>query len=167
MAVAEYRVPGPCTVKFGPTGAPVSLGISKSGVILRTRCTWTPILDDAHGTEPADFIFTGKSCQVEVAGLDTAQLKTCNIFHDYGGILGSGGAAGLPGTIGARAYVLGKQLSIVERGDSYVWTALKAVPVDPDALALVSTVELAVPVVFLVVPDINGKLFSTLPSYIL
>jgi len=161
-----FRVPGPVTVKFGTAPSPVSLGVSKQGCVIRTRTSWSPITDDAHGTEPADFIYGGKSAQVEVAGLDVAQLKTCNIFHAYQGLLASGGAAGLA-TIGALASVLGKQLSIVERGDVYTWTALVCVPLDPDSLGLLSTTELAVPVTFLIVPDVNGKLFSTLPAYII
>ena len=43
----------------------------------------------------------------------------------------------------------------------------KAVPLDPDALMLAATTELQIPVTFLIVPDTNGKLFSTIPSYIL
>lgn len=164
--MSVFRVSGPVTVKFGTAPSPVSLGVSKSGAIIRTRTVWTPVTDDAHGTEPADYIFTGRAAQVEVVGIDVAQLKVANVFHDYGGLLGSGGAAGLA-TIGALAYALGKQLSIVERGDVHTWTALVCVPLDPDTLGLVSTTELGVPITFLIVPDVNGKLFSTLPSYIL
>lgn len=164
--MAVFRVPGPVTVKFGTAPSPVSLGVSKSGCIIRTRTAWTPITDDAHGTVPADYIYTGKSAQVEVLGVDYAQLKIANVFHDYQGLLGSGGAAGLA-TIGALAYVLGKQLSIVERGDVFTWTALVCVPLDPDTLGLMSTTELAVPITFLVVPDANGKLFKDLPTYLI
>lgn len=164
--MSVFRVPGPVTVKFGTAPSPVSLGVSKQGCLINTRTSWTPITDDAHGTEAADYIFGGRSIQVEVTGLDVAQLKTCNIFHDFGGLLGSGGSAGLA-TIGALASALGKQISIVERGDVYTWTALVAVPIDPTALGLLSTTELAVPVTFLIVPDSNGKLFSTLPAYLM
>jgi len=164
--MSVFRVPGPVTVKFGTAPSPVSLGVSKQGCIIRTNTSWITITDDAHGTVPADFIYGGKAVQVEVVGLNVAQLKTCNIFNDYQGLLASGGAAGLA-TIGALASALGKQLSIVERGDVYTWTALLAVPLDPDALGLLSTTELAVPVTFLIVPDVNNKLFSTLPAYIL
>lgn len=164
--MSVFRVPGPCTIKFGTAPSPVSLGVSKSGCVIRTRTAWTPITDDAHGTEPADYIYTGKSAQVEAIGVDPAQLKIVNPWHDYQGLLASGGAAGLA-TIGALAYALGKQLSIVERGDVHTWTALVCVPLDPDALGLLSTTELAVPITFLIVPDVNGKLFSTLPSYII
>ena len=164
--MSVFRVPGPVTVKFGTAPSPVSLGVSKSGAIIRTRTDWSPITDDAHGTGPADYIFTGRAAQVEVVGVNVAQLKTANPWHDYGGLLGSGGAAGLA-TIGALAYALGKQLSIVERGDVYTWTALVCVPLDPDILGLSSTVDLGIPITFLVVPDVNGKLFSTLPAYII
>lgn len=164
--MSVFRVPGPCTIKFGTAPSPVSLGVSKSGVIIRSRTAWAPVTDDAHGTEPADYIYTGKSAQVEVVGIDPAQLKVANPFHAYGGLLGSGGAAGLA-TIGALAYAIGKQLSIVERGEVYTWTALVCVPLDPDILGLASTTELTVPITFLVVPDVNGKLFSTLPSYLI
>lgn len=161
-----FRVPGPVTIKFGTAPSPVSIGVSKAGAIIRTRTSWAPITDDAHGTEVADYIYGGKSAQVEVIGVDYAQLKIANIFHDYQGLLASGGAAGLA-TIGALASALGKQLSIVERGDVFTWTALVCVPLDPDALNLLSTTELTVPITFLVVPDVNGKLFSTLPSYLI
>jgi len=164
--MSVFRVPGPVTVKFGTAPSPVSLGVSKSGAIIRTRTDWAPVTDDAHGTGPADYIFTGRAAQVEVIGVDYDKLKIANLWHDYGGLLGSGGAAGLA-TIGALAYALGKQLSIIERGDVFTWTALVCVPLDPDTLGLVSTTELAVPITFLVVPDVNGKLFSTLPSYII
>ncbi len=164
--MSVFRVPGPCTIKFGTAPSPVSIGISKTGVVIRTRTSWAPITDDAHGTEPADYVYTGRSAQVDVVGVDPAQLKITNLWHDYGGLLGSGGAAGLA-TIGALAYALGKQLSIVERGDVFTWTALVCVPLDPDLLGLVSTSELTVPITFLIVPDVNGKLFSTIPSYII
>ncbi|KKM14031.1 hypothetical protein LCGC14_1710240 [marine sediment metagenome] len=161
--MALFRVPGPCTVKFGS----VSLGTSKQGVTIRTRTSWVPVLDDAHGTEPVDYIFAGRSAQVEVAGVDVAQLKTCNIFHDYAGLLGSGGAAGALATIGGLASALGKQLDIIERGAVYTWTALLSVPLDPDTLGFTSTTDLQIPITFLIVPDSNAKLFSTLPAYIL
>ncbi len=164
--MSVFRVPGPCTIKFGVAPTPVSLGVSKSGAIIRTRTAWAPVTDDAHGTEPADYIYTGKSAQVEIIGVDPAQLKIVNPWHDYQGLLVSGGAAGLA-TICGLAYSLGKQLSIVERGGVYTWTALVCVPLDPDTLGLVSTAELAVPITFLVVPDVNGKLFSVLPNYLI
>lgn len=162
--MAIYRVPGPCVAWFG-TPTPKSLGTSKAGVSIRTRTSWAPITDDAHGTEPADFIFTGKAVQVEVAAVDVALLKAAAAWSAYGGLLMSMTNGLL--AIGALASALGQQLNIVERQDSYVWTALKAVPLDPDVLTLVSTTELQIPVTFLIVPDSNGKLFSTLPSYIL
>lgn len=162
---SPFRVPGPCTVKFG--SPLVALGVSKTGAIIRTRCTWTPITHDAYGTEPADFIFTGKAAQVEVTGVDAAQLKTCNVWNDFGGLLGSGGSTGMPALIGALASAIGVPLSIIERGDVHTWGALIAVPLDPDSLLLAATSDLLIPVTFLIVPDVNGKLFSTLPSYII
>jgi len=147
------------------------LGVSKAGVTIRTRTAWTPLTDDEHGTEAADFIFTGKAAQVEVAGLDMVSLLAANIWGSYGGLL-MGVTNGLL-AIGALASVLGKQLDIIEReGTAAVtWTALKAVPLDPDALALASTTDLAIPITFLIVPyptagDNYGKLFSNLPDYL-
>lgn len=165
--MSVFSVPGPCTVKFGPVGSPLNLGTSKAGVTFRTRTGWAPITDDAHGTEPADFIFTGKAVQVEASGVDVVKLLAANIWHSYGGLMGSGGVAGMAATIGALASVLGKQLTIVERDPTHIWTALIAVPVDPDTLALTSTTEIVVPITFLVVPDANDKLFSVLPDYLL
>ena len=158
--MAIYRVPGPCTIFFGT--AP--LGISKAGVSLRIRTTWTPITDDAHGTEPADLIFTGKSAQVEIVGLDVALLKAAAVWAPYGGLLMSVTNGLL--AIGALASALGQRLDIVERGGVYTWTALATVPTDPDPITLASTAELQLPTTFLVVPDVNGKLFSTLPPYL-
>ena len=157
---AEFRVPGPCTVWFGGK----SLGISKAGINIRIRTTWTPVTDDEHGTEPVDFIFTGKAAQVEAVTLDTTLIKAAGIWDAYGGLL-MGVTEGLY-AIGAKASALSQALSIVERQASYTWAALRAVPIDPDQLALSSTSELLVPVTFLIVPDANGKLFSTFPSYI-
>jgi len=165
--MSVFHVPGPCTVKFGPVGNPIDLGTSKAGVTFRSRTGWAPITDDAHGTEAADYIFTGKAVQVEVSGIDVAKLLNANVWHAYGGLFGSGGAAGMAAAIGALASVLGKQLSIFERTPANVWTALIAVPIDPDSLALVSTTEMDVPITFLVVPDANDKLFSVIPSYII
>lgn len=162
--MAIYRVPGPCVAWFG-TPTPKSLGTSKTGVTIRTRTSWTAILDDAHGTEPSDYIYTGKACQVEVPALDVALLKAAAIWTAYGGLMGSTTNGLL--AIGALASALGQQLNIVEREGSYTWTALKAVPLDPDSLLLTATVEEQIPVTFLIVPDANGKLFSTIPSYIL
>lgn len=163
-----FRVPGPCTVWFG-TPTPKTLGTSKAGVTIRTRTTWAPITDDEHGSEPADFIFTGKAAQVEVPSLNVAALKACNIFGSYGGLLS--GVTNTLLAIGALASALGQQLNIVEREASFTWTALLAVPLDPDVMTLASTTELVLPVTFLIVPyDVvgtnYGKLFSVLPSYL-
>lgn len=160
---ATFRVPGPCTIQFG--GVP--LGVSKAGITIRCRTSWSPITDDEHGTEPADFIFTGKSAQVEVASLDVVALESANLFHAYGGLLASGGAAGMTATIGGLASALSAQLDIIERGGIYTWVALGAVPLDPDSILLASTSELQLPVTFLIVPDANEKLFSTIPAYII
>jgi len=159
--MAIYRVPGPCIIKFGN----VPLGVSKAGCNIRTQTSWLPITDDAHGAAPADFIFAGKACQVEFVGLDVASLKAANVWYPYGGLL-MNVTNGLL-AIGALASALGKQLDIIERGGVYIWSALLTVPTDPDQITLQSTSELQLPTTFLVVPDINGKLFSTLPSYII
>lgn len=157
---ATFRVPGPATLWFGGK----SLGISKAGVSIRIRTTWTPVTDDEHGTEPVDFIFTGKAAQVEVALLDTILIRAANIWGLYGGLLM--GTTDSLLAIGAKASALALPLLIIEREASYTWGALKAVPLDPDTMTLASTSELQIPVTFLIVPDINGKLFSTVPSYI-
>lgn len=162
-----FRVPGPCEVKFNG----LSLGSSKAGVTIRTRTAWVPITDDEHGTEPADFIFAGKAAQVEVAGVNVAALWAANIWGSYGGLLMNTTNCLL--AIGALASVLGKQLDIVEREQTaaVTWTALFAVPLDPDAMSLASTTDLIIPATFLIVPcpaagDNYGKLFSNLPDYL-
>lgn len=162
-----FRVPGPCTVKFNLE----PLGVSKAGVTIRARTTWTPLTDDEHGTEPADFIFTGKAAQVEVAGVNVAALFDANVWGSYGGLLMCVTNGLL--AIGALASVLGKRLDIIEReGTAAVtWTALKAVPLDPDVLTLASTTDMVIPITFLIVPypaagEHYGKLFSALPEYL-
>lgn len=160
--MSTYRVPGPCVVWYG-TPTPKSLGVTKAGVTIRSRTAWTPMTDDEHGTEPADYIYAGKAAQVEVPALDIVLIQLAAIWATCGGLLGYGGLS----AIGNFASTLGQQLNIVERAGSYTWTALKAVPLDPDALLLAATSEIQIPITFLIVPDANGKLFSTLPSYIL
>lgn len=162
MASTPYRVPGPCTYKFGVGG--VSLGHSKEGCIIRARTSWLPIIDDSHGAEPADFIFGGESAVVEIIGLHMEQMYDAAVFSGAGGLyLKDYGSA----YVGVLASALATILRVTERdGGANYWEALKTIPLDPDVLALKSTVELQAPVSFLILPDDNDKLFSHVPSYV-
>lgn len=119
--------------------------------------------DDEHGTEPADYIYTGKAVQVEVPVLYTYLAGLAIVWNAYGGLLGYSGLTAM----GNFASAIGQELKITERAGSHTWKALKAVPLDPDALVLTAITELVIPVTFLIVPDVAGKLFSTLPTYLL
>ena len=159
MPSTGFQVPGPCSVQFNN----VDIGVTKSGVIIRGRTNWRPITDDAHGEEPADFILAGKSATVEIVGLETGDAPSVrDIWKTYQGLLGSQDVA----DVGDLAGTVGFELDIIEANDTDHWIANKAVPLDPDTLLLQSTVELNVPLVFLITPDANDKLFVTIPSYI-
>lgn len=161
MSSTTFQVPGPCSIEYGDA----DIGVTKSGVIIRGRTNWRPVTDDKHGEEPADFILAGKGASVEVTGLEVVALKAANIWDASGGLFGSLGV----GDIGDLASAVGLKLEIIENNGtkgSDSWCANKAVPIDPDTLTLVSTVELNMPLVFLIVPDDNDKLFLRVPTYV-
>jgi hypothetical protein len=162
MPSGVYHVPGPVQVYFGSSYT--FLGGTKSGVVIRARTTYRPVTDDAHGEEPATYIFSGKSCAVDVVGLDAAKLKTAFASIDIWPLYWRGLTDSAQ--VGALAHDIGKPLRLVERVATNIWEAGLAVLLDPDPMALRTTEELQLPVTFLIVPDENDKLFKTLPSYI-
>jgi hypothetical protein len=170
MAKAYYHhVAGPTDVRWGGSSAAYSLGVNKSGVTLRVKTSWDPIYDEYHGLEPANYVFAGKSATVECIALNMAALLNSAPWSTIAGLGGSG--------MTVAAYKIGKlaigptgnltrPLYIVEANGTDVWIALTAIPLDVTELTFRSTQELQVPVSFLIVPDDDEQLFSTVPAYI-
>jgi len=150
-----FRVPGPCTVAWGGN----NLGVTKAGVIIRTTPNWVPITDDAHGAEPADYLWAGKTITVECIGLHEDLITTANPF-----VVAFGNTAVVGEHLGQD---ISPQLAltITERDGSSIWSALNTEVLPPELL-LSSTQELQIPLTFLILPDANGKLFDTVPSYL-
>lgn len=157
-----YKVPGPCTVKYG-VSAEFNLGVTKSGVIIRPNTGVVPITDDHRGAVPGAYIFGGKSCIVELTGMELSKLKDADIWD--------GGVLTQANQVGKLASAASKKLRIEERaytaGEDLgaYWLADLAFPTDPRAIGLRSTSEIAVPLVFVIIVS-AGKLFSHVPSYI-
>ncbi len=161
MPATAYKVPGPLSITWNSQ----DLGATKVGCIIRPRTSWSPITDDDHGSEPADFILSGKSCIVEIIGLSVSDLLNADLWGQNNMGLLSSDATPL-GDIGTLASANGKILDITERDGSSHWTANITVPIDPDPITLNSTTELQIPLTFLIVPDANEKLFVTVPAYL-
>ncbi len=157
MPSTTYHVPGPCTITYGGQG----LGVTKSGVTLNARTNMIPITDDAHGAEPADYIFAGKSATVTIIGMNMSALLACNFWDGTDQLLARKGITDIGNLMSAVASAL-----IITETDSSIWQANKAIPVDPETMQLVSTIELQVPLMFLIIPDDNDKLFVTVGSYL-
>ena len=159
-----FHVPGPCQIYWDEE----LLGFTKAGIIIRPVATWEPILDDEHGAAPADFIQTGKSCVVETillhpsdyAGVASLFAMTLLDASDTAGANLVGSYAGPGGNDD-----IYKALTIVEANGA-TWTADFAVSGDPREIRLMSTQELGLPMLFQIVPNAAGKLFSAVPSYI-
>ena len=165
MPIVTFRVPGPVTIEYY-NGSYVSMGGTKDGCNIRIRTSWIPVTCDMHGTEPADFIFGGKSAIVEAIFLDPAQVKLCDPWAGFGGI-GMNKADGYKDVGGlASSDSIGRALRITEADGTSIWIANIAVPTDPDPAAMRATQEQQLPLSFLIVPDSTNKLFSTVPSYI-
>ncbi len=151
----SYRVPGPCTIEFG--GA--DIGVTKSGVIFRPNTSLVPITDDRRGAAPGTYLFGGKSCVIEIIGMNFSDIEDADIWDGGALQLGANGVGSLAST-GA------KSLVIVERDTISTWTC-NAFPTDPRELNMKSTQEMNLPLLFVVVMDqATGKLFSTVPAYI-
>ena len=156
-----YKVPGPCVIEWDNK----VLGQTLGGIILSPRQNWKPVTDDTHGEEPVDFIMAGKACIVVCSLLDTTQLALVT-WGASGPIPLSNLNTATGSTIGMLASVHAKELDITEGDTSTHWIALKAVPVDPSEIVLASTQEYRFNASFLILPDANNKLFSTVPAYV-
>ncbi len=150
-----FRVPGPCQVWWGG----FDLGATKAGVIIRSMSSWIPIMDDAHGAEPADYIWAGKIITVECLGMHEDLITIAQPFDNS---LGSGKNVGEH--IGQDT--AHSALEVRERGGVYIWKAAHTEPLPPELLQLVATQELRVPLAFMILLDTNGYLFNTIPAYI-
>jgi len=148
-----YRVPGPCTIEFGAA----DLGVTKSGIIIRPNTSLVPITDDHRGAVPGTYLFGGKSCVVEVIGMELEVLKDADIWD--------GGVLTQADTVGTLASASGAALTITERDGTSVWIADLAFPTDPRELGMRSTQEMNVPLTFVII-NVAGKLFSTIPAYV-
>jgi hypothetical protein len=140
-------------------------------VTIRTTTNWYPITDDAHGNEPADFIYGGKSCTVEgvfisMTGVHDGAPWIGDILH------ASPASVGLVITNGvdATSANLGKELIITERDHTApapkLWKAKLAVPSDPSEITLRSTQEHQLAIAWTIAPDASGALFYVLPDYL-
>jgi len=96
---------------------------------------------------------------VEIIGLDVNAIV---ISQFRGSLLED--ARGNVGEISGEA-TANQELWIVERGGE-IWKAHIAEPQDPAELILRATQELNLPIVFLIVPDSDSKLFFQAPAYI-
>lgn len=150
-----FRVPGPCAVWWGG----YDLGVTKDGVIIRSTPNWVPIIDDAHGAEPADYIWAGRILSVECIGLHEDLITLAQPFDN---VLGSGKLVGEH--VGQDT--THSALEIRERGGTYIWKAAHVEPLPPEMLRLAATEELRVPLAFMILLDSSGLLFNTIPGYI-
>ena len=148
-----FRVPGPCTIKWNS----LDLGVTKSGIVIRSTPNWIPILDDAHGEEPVDYIWAGRTITVECVGMFADSITTADLFgNTFGGDKDVGEHIGIDTTQ--------KALLITER-DLSTWGAPQTEPLPP-SLELAATHELRIPLVFIICPDATGRLFTAIPDYI-
>ena len=145
---APYYVPGPVTVNWDG-----ELGTLKEGVRIRVNGSLNPITDDLHGAEPADFIITGRSAIIEIISVDYTALVTRKLFD-----------LSHKSKVGTLASTLAKELTITE--GKGVWKAPLAYPQDPATLHLRSIDELQVPLVFMIIPNDELLLFTTVPPYV-
>ena len=168
-----YQVAGPLQYVKWKT---VDLGLNRAGVTLRPVVQWTPIVTDAFGNAPADFILTGKAATLEVLLHEPDQYKTAiaNIGRllmsttTYAGTTSMIGALAWDGdvaTIGNPA-TIAQAIDIMEADGVSRWQAKLAVPLDPQQIQLQATQEEVLPLVFVILPDSDGKLFWQYPSYL-
>jgi len=172
-----YYVPGPVDVRWGvggiatsPLPGSLTLGYTKSGILLRPSTNWIPILDDEHGRAPADFILGGKGLVIEAALVDPSKLKvlqpTIGNFFSMSGADGYNrvGEVAWDGQIDGFA----DWCCVLEMHDRLgrVWRAEGgAVPLDPSQIGLMVTQEITFPIAFMILPDsTNLNQLLTLPS---
>lgn len=151
-----YRVPGPCTATYNSQ----ALAPTKNGFIIRFETLWTPIISDAFGEEPSDFIYGGKRAEVAFVGMDPDVIDDADLFgNDFLQI-----AINSPPTLIQRS-TAGRVLVITE-ADATTWSAPIAIPQEPSEILLSATQELLLPITFLLCPNEDGKLFTAVPAYL-
>jgi len=158
-----WVVPGPCKMTWGGS----DMGSTLAGILLRPQAVWNPITDDAHGTEPVDYILAGKSvtieCQFNNMDAYRATAPTIANLFNYVKSGGSGATSGGKVRIGEVAWDLTsladwcQPMTITDR-KGRIWTAQRTVPIDPQLVGLTSTREVQLPVAFLTIPDVNMNL---------
>ena len=131
----DFRVPGPCKVSYGGEDC----GYTKGGITIRTTTNWKPIITDEFGTEPADFIFAGKSLTIDLVLVDTAilgkaldQSSTVSVFVIGPTANDATGVGELTSKDQTVDGTMALPLIITERDGSTVWTAPIATPMDPE-----------------------------------
>jgi hypothetical protein len=170
MAVV-HRVPGPISVSVAKgSGGWLPLGVTKAGAIIRIENRWEPITCDAFGSEPADYVAAGGGCQIEIIGLDIRLIETAlaAILEETWGAIQKVGYLVSGETNSAAADCIKVKMtewSLVGE-QAQVWEADKCIIANTHEIALRSTQEFQVPLIFNVLPDSDGLLFQTLPSYI-
>jgi hypothetical protein len=151
-----YSVPGPISITYNT----YSLGVTKSGAIIRVNTSLVPVTDDHGGGAPRSHIFGGKSVMVDIIGLDVALLKASGVWTDE--IL-------MTGSIGALASGAGHTLIMQElyKSDSAnrYWKAQTAFPLHPREINMRSTQELNFPITFVIIP-VSGVFFQVVPNYL-
>jgi hypothetical protein len=145
-----------------------SLGETKSGILITIQTLMVPIMCDEYGNAPVDYIFTGKAATVECIGLDWSKIKSTQFYRD---LLGKTETVG---TIYNKDLASNAQYQLLiqenPRGDAtpanFQWKAACVFPIVDGELNIRSSVELQQPLRFRVLPDTNGCLFSTVPTYL-
>lgn len=168
----SYTITGPCTVTYDG----VDLGTTQSGIVIDLNIDFRPITDDKIGRAPANVIFSGKTVAVSLIGEvmnDTSAAEGVG-YADRNAVTVDGLWVGdqifslrdedAANVIGQLASNLAAILEVTERDGSTKWIADKAVAMDPDTLALTSVQELQVAITFLLLPNSDGKFFSTIPT---
>jgi hypothetical protein len=146
------------------------LGVTKAGAIIRIENRWEPITCDAFGSEPADYVAAGGGCQIEIIGLDTGYIAAAlaGILEETWGTIQKVGylVSGEANSAAADCIKVKMTEGSLVGAVAQVWEADKCAIANSHEIALRSTQEFQVPLIFNVLPDSDGSLFQTLPSYI-
>jgi len=157
----SYRVAGPCVCAFGTDAAEVSLGVSKDGFTITPRVEWLPIISDSGGDQPVDYIFGGHAATLEFLGITWGSFQTEILDVLIAQSVGEYFVAGMTTPITAQ------QIQITESDGSSEWIAPLACPLWPTNVLASASVESAGNLQFLIVPDANFKLFTTIPTWVI
>ncbi|KKN17427.1 hypothetical protein LCGC14_0965970 [marine sediment metagenome] len=176
--MALYHPTGPCTITF----AGQVLGKTKAGVNISPKVTWAPVVVDALGAAPAGYIYSGKSCVVDMTLVEFNVSGNVGFqkFLDAwlpGGLLGHlQGVAGDPCLVGETARTckgadsggdgITRTLNIYEEVAAKNWTSAIAFMLDPAELLLAATSEQIIPVSFVIIPDDTTNLLFSVQDYL-